>query len=119
MAYGSIQNKKGNYVDANLKSVSAAANVTIPADARVSLTNTDAADGYPVSSFTWVLLYKEQSYDKRPMDKAKASAKLVWWMTHDGQKFAEPLNYASLPKAALKVAEDNLKSIVFGGKPIL
>lgn len=119
MQYGSLQNKKGNYMDADLKSVKASANVTIPADARVSLTNTDAPDGYPITSFTWILLYKDQNYDNRPMDKGKASVKLVWWMTHDGQKFAEPLNYAPLPKAALKVAEDNLKSINHGGKPLL
>ncbi len=119
MQYGSLQNKKGNFVDADLKSVKAAANVTIPADARVSLTDTDAPDGYPISSFTWILLYKDQNYDSRAIDKAKASVKLVWWMTHDGQKFAEPLNYAPLPKAALKVAEDNLKSINHGGKPLL
>jgi len=119
MQYGSLQNKSGKFIDADIKSVSAAAKVTIPADARVSLTNTDAADGYPISSFTWILLYKNQNYDNRLVDKAKEVSKLVWWMTHDGQKFAEPLNYAPLPKAALKVAEDNLKSINFGGKPLL
>jgi phosphate transport system substrate-binding protein len=83
------------------------------------LTNTDAKDGYPISSFTWILLYKNQNYDNRPMDKAKAVSKLVWWMTHDGQKLAEPLNYGPLPKAAVKVAEDNLKSIMFDNKPLL
>jgi phosphate transport system substrate-binding protein len=119
MQYGSLQNKKGKFIDASIKSVTAAANVTIPADARVSLTNTDAPDGYPISSFTWVLLYKNQNYNGRPMDKAKAVSKLVWWMTHDGQKLADPLNYAPLPKTAIKVAEDNLKSVNFGGKPLI
>ena len=114
-----VKNKAGNFVDASIKSVTSAANVTIPADARVSLTNTDAADGYPISSLTWILIYKDQNYDGRAIDKAKASSKLIWWMTHEGQKLAEPLNYAPLPTAAVKVAEANLKSLNFGGKPLL
>lgn len=119
MQYGSLQNKKGHFVDATIKSVTSAANVTIPADARVSLTNTDAEDGYPISSFTWVLLYKNQNYDSRSIEKGKASSKLVWYMIHDGQKLAEPLNYAPLPKSALKIAEENLKSVKFDDKPLL
>ena len=119
MQYATLQNKKGKYIDASIASVSAAANVTIPADARVSLTNTDAPDGYPISSFTWVLIYKNQSYDGRAMDKAKATCKLINWMLHDGQKLAGPLNYAPLPAQALKVAETNIKSVNFGGKPLL
>jgi phosphate transport system substrate-binding protein len=119
MPVGLLQNKSGKYVEASIKSVTAAANVTLPADARVSITNTDAPDGYPISSFTWILLFKEQNYDSRPQDKAKEVVKLVWWMTHEGQQFAAPLIYAPLPKEALKVVETNLKSIVFNGKPML
>jgi phosphate transport system substrate-binding protein len=119
MPVGLLQNKSGKYVEASIKSVTAAANITIPPDARVSITNTDAPDGYPISSFTWILLYKEQNYDSRPQDKAREVVKLVWWMTHEGQQFTSPLIYAPLPKEALKVVETNLKSIVFNGKPML
>lgn len=119
MPVGLLQNKSGKWVEASIKSVTAAANQTIPADARVSITNTEAPDGYPISSFTWILLYKEQNYDNRPQDKAKEVVKLVWWMTHEGQQYAAPLIYAPLPKEAVKVVEANLKSIVFKGKPLL
>jgi phosphate transport system substrate-binding protein len=119
MPVGLLQNKSGKYVEASIKSVTAAANIAIPTDARVSITNTDAPDGYPISSFTWILLYKEQNYDSRPEAKAKEVVKLVWWMTHDAQQFAAPLIYAPLPKEALKVVEANLKSIVFNGKSML
>jgi phosphate transport system substrate-binding protein len=119
MPVGVLKNKSGKFIEANIKSVTSAANQAIPADARVSITNTDAPDGYPISSFTWILLYKEQNYDNRPEDKAKEVVKLVWWMTHEGQQFAAPLMYAPLPKEALKVVEANLKSIVFSGKSLL
>lgn len=114
-----LKNKSGKYVEASIKSVTAAANLAIPADARVSITNTDAPDGYPISSFTWILLYKEQNFDGKPEAKAKEVVKLVWWMTHEGQQFAAPLMYAPLPKEAIKVVEANLKSIVYKGKSIL
>ena len=119
MPVGLLKNKSGKYIPASIKSVTAAANVKIPADARVSITNTDAADGYPISSFTFILLYKEQSFDNRPADKAKEVLKLVWWMTHEAQQYNQALDYAPLPPAAVKVVEANLKSIVYNKKPLL
>lgn len=119
MPVGLLQNKSGKFVEASIKSVTSAANVPIPADARVSITNTDSPDGYPISSFTWILMYKEQNYDGRQESKAKEVVKLLWWMTHEGQQFAAPLIYAPLPKEALKVVETNLKSILFNGKSLL
>ncbi len=119
MAMAKLKNKSGNFVEANLSSVSAAANVKIPDDARVSITDTDAKDGYPISSFTYLLVYKNQSYDGRAEAKAKNTLKLIWWTTHEGQQFASPLMYAPLPKEAVTVAEKILKSVTFNGKSIL
>jgi phosphate transport system substrate-binding protein len=85
----------------------------------VSLTNTDAPEGYPVAGFTWVLLYKEQAYEARSEAKAKELVKLVWWMTHEGQKYAEPMSYAPLTKKAVQKAESLIKSVTFNGKAIM
>ncbi|HEY4787724.1 MAG TPA: phosphate ABC transporter substrate-binding protein PstS [Bacteroidales bacterium] len=119
MPYGLLKNKSGKFIQASIKSVSASANIKMPADARVAITNTDAPDGYPIASFTFILLYKEQNFDGRPADKAKEVLKLVWWMTHEAQQYTQALDYAPLPAAAVKVAENNLKSIVYGNKPLL
>ncbi|HEY4800287.1 MAG TPA: phosphate ABC transporter substrate-binding protein PstS, partial [Bacteroidia bacterium] len=89
MPAAKLKNKSGNFVEASLKSVSAAANVSIPEDARVSITDTDAKDGYPISSFTYILVYKEQKYDTRAETQAKATMDMIWWILHEGQKFAE------------------------------
>jgi phosphate transport system substrate-binding protein len=115
---GQLQNKAGNYVPATLESVTAAAKVDLPADMRVSITNTDAADGYPISSFTYVLVYADQSYNGRDEAKAKDLIKLVNWMIHDGQQYTQPLNYAPLAADVVKHAEDILKSVKFGDKPV-
>jgi phosphate transport system substrate-binding protein len=119
MSYASVKNKAGTFIKPSLASTTAAFNVAIPEDTRVSVTNTDAADGYPIASFTWLLLYKEQNYDNRPKAKAEAELKMIWWMIHDGQKFAEPLAFATLPAAAVARAEAVLKSITWGGSPLL
>jgi phosphate transport system substrate-binding protein len=117
--YAKIQNKKGKFIMPSIASVTAAGNVKLPDDAKIFITDTDAADGYPIAGFTWVLIYKEQNYNSRSEVRAKELLKLLWWNIHDGQKFCEPLNYSPLSKEAVKVAEKILKSATYSGKAIL
>jgi phosphate transport system substrate-binding protein len=119
MPVAQIQNKSGKFITPNLSSITAASNIDLPADAKVSLTNTSSADGYPISSFTWALIYKEQNYNSRSAAKAKELLDLLLWNIHDGQKNCEPLNYAPLSKSAVSVAENILKSATYKGQPIL
>lgn len=119
MSFAKVQNKAGNFITPSVQSTKAASNIQLPEDSKVSLTDTDAADGYPISGFTWALVYKEQKYDNRSQDRATKLLKLLWWNIHDGQKFCESLNYAPLSPAAVTVAEKILNSATFDGKPIL
>jgi len=119
MPAATLKNKAGNFVEASLKSSSAAAAIDLPADMRVSLTNTDAPDGYPICSFTYLLIYKNQSYNNRTEASAKATIDLINYVIHEGQKYAEPLGYAPLPDAAVKKAEEILKFVAFGSKPLM
>lgn len=118
MAFAKIKNKAGNFITPTVTSTSAAGNITLPADSKVSLTNTDAADGYPISGFTWAIIYKEQKYNGRSIDRSKKLIDLLWWNIHEGQKFCEGLNYAPLSSSAVTVAENILKSATYDGKPI-
>ena len=119
ISFASIQNKSGKFITPSIESTTAAANIDIPEDGKVSLTNTDAKNGYPIAGFTWILVYKEQNYSGRSANKATEMMKLIKWMTHEGQQYCEPLNYAPLPKAAVKVADKIIKSVTFNGKPII
>lgn len=98
--FGAVQNKSGNFVTASLDSVTAAAAAAaanMPDDFRVSITNADGKDAYPLSSFTWMLFYQN------PDDK-RTAAKMVnfmKWALADGQKFAAGLNYAPLPQPVI------------------
>jgi phosphate transport system substrate-binding protein len=119
MAYGNVKNKAGKFIEPTLKAVSAAANVKIPDDTNVSLTNTDAADGYPISSFTWLMFFKEQNYGGRSKERAETLAKLLLWTLNEGQKYAEPLQYSALSKDAQAKANKIVRSITFNGAPLL
>jgi len=96
--FAAVQNKAGEYVTATLDSVtSAAAGVAMPDDFRVSITNAEGKDAYPIASFTWMLLYQN------PQDKerAKIMVDFLKWALTDGQKEATALHYAPLPQAVV------------------
>jgi phosphate transport system substrate-binding protein len=102
IAYGSVQNLAGEFVRASVQSVTAAAAgaaAKMPADFRVSITNAEGKGVYPISSFTWLLLYEN------PKDKAqsKAMVEFVKWALSEGQKFAPELGYAPLPAEVVKM----------------
>ena len=119
MPVASIKNKSGNYVEPTIASTSAAADINMPADTRASITNTDAKNGYPIAGFTWIIIYKEQSYGNKPKDKADATIKLIWWMTHEGQSLVATLQYAPLSKATVAKAEAILKSATYNRAKIM
>jgi phosphate transport system substrate-binding protein len=116
--YGDVQNRTGNFITPSMQSVSHAANVDIPADTRVSLVDTAHPEGYPISSFTWVILFKEQNYNNRNIERARATVNLIRWMINEGQSFAKELNYAPLPEAARNAGMDLLKSVTYGGREL-
>jgi phosphate transport system substrate-binding protein len=98
MAYGKVRNAAGAFVKADLRSVTAAAaSASMPDDFRVSVTNPPGKDAYPISSFTWLLI------PARIQDAQKRTTIVAFlrWMLSDGQKLAEPLGYAPLPKVVI------------------
>ena len=118
MLFADVRNKAGNFITPNMESVSLAANVNIPQDTKVSLVDTDAPNGYPISSFTWVIIFQEQNYNNRPIEQATATVNLIKWMITDGQAFASALNYAPLPEAAKNAGLELLKKVTFSGKTV-
>ena len=118
MPYADVQNKAGNFITPNIESVSLAADTKLPDDMRVSLTDTDAENGYPISGFSWILVYKDLAKGGLTEEKAKALVKLLWWMIHEGQSYAKDLHYAPLSKEAVVKAEKIIKSITYKDKPL-
>ena len=102
ISHGSVQNMAGELVKASVQSVTAAAAEAakqMPADFRVSITNAPGHGVYPISSFTWLLLYEN------PKDKtqAKTMVEFVKWALTDGQKYCAELGYAPLPESVVRL----------------
>lgn len=120
MPYAILKNKSKKWIKPSLASVTAAANIPqIPEDTRTFITDSAAAGGYPISGFTWLLVYKEQNYNGRSLQKAKTLVNLLWWMTHQGQVYANALDYAVLPKKVTVKVDKILHAITYNGKSVL
>src|ERR671936_1055592 len=118
MPVASVKNAAGKFVEPTIVSTTAAAAgaaSSMPADFRVSLTNPPGQDAYPIASFTWLLVYKDQPNEL----KGRALAKFLWWMSHEGQKYADDLLYAPLPQPVVKQIEAKSKQITYQGKPLV
>ncbi|MDT7604503.1 MAG: phosphate transport system substrate-binding protein [Acidobacteriota bacterium] len=112
-----IKNSAANFVEPSLDAVTAAAAASIastPDDLRVSITNAAGASAYPVSSYTYILVSKDQA----DAAKGKALVDFLWWGLHDGTQFARALDFAPLPDEMRKHAEAKLNSITSGGKTL-
>jgi phosphate transport system substrate-binding protein len=111
LPYASLRNKAGKFAEPTFESVSAAAAgsiKTMPADLRVSITDADGANSYPISGFTWLLIY-QSGKDK---EKAAALVKFLKWAMQDGQSYAKDLYYAPLPKQVATMCEKKISTIV-------
>jgi phosphate transport system substrate-binding protein len=98
MTYGKVRNAAGEFIQASLASVTAAAaNTTLPDDFRVSITNAPGKGVYPISSFTWLLIPSKIADPA----KKKAITGFLTWMLTDGQKMTAALSYAPLPQAVV------------------
>jgi phosphate transport system substrate-binding protein len=112
-----IKNKVGNFVEPTIENISAAAAGSVkdmPEDMRTQITNADGDKAYPISSYTYILVYKDQ----KDAVKGKALVDFLWWATHDGEKFTSDLHYAPLPAEVVTKVEEKLKSITADGKPL-
>jgi len=115
-----LQNKAGNFIEPSVESVSAAAQGDIPADTRVMLTNSSDPKAYPISAFTWIILYKEQSYNDRTLQQAEETVKFLSWVIDiDAQAVAQKVDYAPLPAKAVALAKTILKSVTYKGTPVV
>ena len=118
--YARIANQRGELVEPTAASISAAASGEIPADTRCSITNSDAEGAYPISTFTWMIIYKEQSYAKRSKEQAIATLDLLHYILSDeAQGITSEVHYAPLPAKAKDLSKQNLKKVTYEGVAVL
>jgi phosphate transport system substrate-binding protein len=115
-----MKNRSGRYVSPSLETTTAAAEgiaATLGPDTdfRISIVNAPGEVAYPIASFTWQLVYREQQ------DRAKGQAlvDLLWWETHAAQEYPASLDYAPLPHGIVELIEGKLRTITYAGHPLL
>jgi phosphate transport system substrate-binding protein len=108
--YGDVQNATGKALHASIEGVTAAAGsqTNPPADLRMSITNAPGDAAYPISAFTYILVYKDQA----DTSKGKALVDFLKWAVTDGQRYAADLHYAPLPENIVKADQAKIDSIV-------
>jgi phosphate transport system substrate-binding protein len=111
-----LKNAAGKYVQASVDGATAAASsLTGVSPTNFSITNSPGDKAFPIASYSWVILRKDQT----DAIKGKAVVNLWKWVVSDGQAQGKDLQYAALPKEAQTFALSQLKTVTTGGKPIL
>jgi phosphate transport system substrate-binding protein len=108
--FAELQNKAGNWVKASLEGVTAAAASSagnMPADFRVSITDAPGAEAYPISSFTYLIVYQKQTNK----DVGEQIKKFLSWALTEGQTYAPALKYAPLPAAVVQKETAQIQEI--------
>ncbi|HCJ33911.1 MAG TPA: phosphate ABC transporter substrate-binding protein PstS [Ktedonobacter sp.] len=115
ISYAAVQNAAGKLVLPSIDGAKAAAAgvTTIPDDLRYYIVNAPGDGVYPISGYTWAIVYKNQSN----ADKGAAVANMLWWITHDGQQYSAPLKYAPLPDNIVSKDEAQIKAMQCGSGP--
>jgi phosphate ABC transporter phosphate-binding protein/phosphate ABC transporter permease protein PstC len=127
MTYAHMQNSAGNFVEPSFESISgaiAASAGLLPAGdeswEHVSTTDAPGENSYPISSFSYLLLYKEMSTNPTmTKEQARQVAEFVQWAVTDGQRFAPALGYIPLPDIVVQLNEETLRSLTYRGEPLL
>ncbi len=128
MTYAYLENQEGNFIEPSIDSVRAAVASSATLLPRgdesweqVSTTDAPGKDSYPISSFSYLLLYKELSTNPRidSLDKARSLVDFVSWVITDGQQFADDLGYVALPDNVVTLNQDTLSSLTYKGQPVL
>jgi phosphate transport system substrate-binding protein len=110
-----IRNAAGRFVEPTIASITAAAagvadTLAATTDFRVSIVDAPGDAAYPISSFTWIILYQNQT----DSDKGRKLVEFLNWALTDGQQYAAALHYASLPAAVVAGAQRKLETVKIG-----
>jgi phosphate transport system substrate-binding protein len=117
LPYASLQNREGEMVAPTIDAVTkaaAGAAATLPAntDYRISIVNAPGKGAYPISSFTFLLVYQNQ------LDAAKGKklVQFLRWYLNEGEKSAGSLDYAPLPSTMIARLQQRLGAITVAAK---
>jgi len=115
LAVAQMQNSSGTFITPSVASASAAADgVTLPANMLVMITNSSNPTAYPITGFTWLLVYQNQ----KDQAKGQELVNLLWWILTSAQQYNNALTYPALPASAVAIAEAEVNSMTYNGQAL-
>lgn len=119
IATANVENSSGAFVAPSAVGATACANAaasTLPDDLRILIAGCTGDDAtiYPISGFSWVVLYKDQSDATR----GQALVDVLGWLITDGQQYGADLSYAPLPATVVAKAQQALATVTSGGQAL-
>ena len=115
IAVAQMQNSSGAFITPSVASASAAADgVTLPANMLVMITNSSNPTAYPITGFTWLLVYQNQ----KDQTKGQELVNLLWWILTSAQQYNNALTYPALPASAVAIAEAEVSSMTYNGQAL-
>ena len=115
IAVAQMQNSSGTFITPSVASASAAADgVTLPANMLVMITNSSNPTAYPITGFTWLLVYQNQ----KDQVKGQELVNLLWWILTSAQQYNNALTYPALPASAVAIAEAEVSSMTYNGQAL-
>ncbi len=120
LTFGNVKNKSGAFITPSLESTTAAATFdTIPDSLTFSVSDSAAADAYPIVTATWLLVYQQQDKVNDNEQQADAIVHFMIWALLSGGDSANALGYATLPDALRQAAIERLATVTYNGTPIV
>jgi phosphate transport system substrate-binding protein len=117
--FASIKNSSGKYIVPSLSAASAAAEgITVPANLAISTINSPNAAAYPITSQTFVIVYKDMCKAGASKSVASGVKKFITYGLGAGQGVAKQLDYAPLPSSLQSKAQAQLNDLTCNGSPL-
>ena len=115
MPAAQLRNPAGHFVEPTLESLSAATGdwVNLPGDFKIVLSRSRALAAYPLCSFSWILVYEDETKAVHDHKKSQALVDFVQWIFQDGQKCVKDCFLAPLPDSFLAQVREKIKEIKY------
>jgi phosphate transport system substrate-binding protein len=114
LACASVRNRSGQFIYPSEQTITASADVEIADDTRMTITDTAAGNGYPVSTFTWLIVLSKEGRMSGSASKDQQMRRFLEWILSAGQQQFGGLYYAPLPPRAVEKAEALMRRMYEG-----
>jgi phosphate ABC transporter phosphate-binding protein len=113
-----IENQAGRFLVPNLADIAAAANAfstQVQNNPTFTITNAPGANSYPISTYTYLLVWQDQTNYQQGYDVAY----FFLWVVNQGQAYGPVMDYPKLPSSVVAIDESIIEKLQYSGTPII